>query len=40
MKILNAVSKVKIATSMKEQAKKVFTTCNPDRCPRCRISDG
>ncbi len=40
MKIIKKVNKVKMMQFMKKDAQKKFTVCNPEKCPRCRISDG
>lgn len=40
MKIVKHVSKKKMVKSMQHEAKKKFAACNPEKCPRCRISDG
>lgn len=40
MKIIKKVDKKKIMQFMKKEARKKFTVCNPEKCPRCRISDG
>lgn len=40
MKIVKKVRRKDIMQSMKKEAKKKFTVCNPEKCPRCRISDG
>lgn len=40
MKIVNKAIKVKVVKEMKKDARVKFNACSPDRCPRCRISDG
>ena len=40
MKIVKKADHNKMVNFMKKEASKKFNACNPDRCPRCRISDG
>lgn len=40
MKIINNVNQKNMVIAMKKEANKKFTACNPEKCPRCRISDG
>lgn len=40
MKIINAASHKVMVKEMKKDAMKKFDACNPEKCPRCRISDG
>lgn len=40
MKVVKKATHKEMLKNMKEEAKKKFDVCNPERCPRCRISDG
>lgn len=40
MKIINNVNQKNMVIAMKKEANKKFTACNPEKCPRRRISDG
>ncbi|WP_370742682.1 hypothetical protein [Ruminococcus callidus] len=40
MKVVNKAKSAEMVKSMKKDATKKFSACNPEKCPRCRISDG
>lgn len=40
MIILNECSRTKMEMEQKKDANAKFTVCNPEKCPRCRCSDG
>lgn len=40
MKIIKKANHAAMVKNMQKEAKKKFTACNPEKCPRCRISDG
>ncbi len=40
MKVVNAASLKAMSKFMKKEAAKKFTACNPEKCPKCRVSDG
>lgn len=40
MKVINAVNLQTMSKFMKKEAAKKFTACNPEKCPKCRVSDG
>ena len=40
MQIIHKVSHEKMVIQMKKESTKKFTACEPDRCPRCKVSDG
>lgn len=40
MKIIKKVDRKKMVQAMQREATKKFAACNPEKCPRCRISDG
>lgn len=40
MKIIKKADKKNMMSEMKKDSLKKFTACNPEKCPRCRISDG
>ena len=40
MKVIKKAELKKMVQAMKQDATKKFTACNPEKCPRCRVSDG
>lgn len=40
MKVIKKVDRKKMVQAMQREATKKFAACNPEKCPRCRISDG
>ena len=40
MKVVNKANHSKMVKEMKKEAMKKFAACNPEKCPRCRVSDG
>ena len=40
MKIVNKANQRKMVEAMRKEASKKFVVCSPEKCPRCRISDG
>jgi len=40
MKVANKAFLKEMVKSMKKNATKKFTACNPEKCPICRVSDG
>lgn len=40
MKIVKSVGHETMVKMLQKEAAKKFDACNPDHCPRCRISDG
>ncbi len=40
MVVLKFVNTEDMRITMNNDAQKKFTACNPEKCPRCRISDG
>lgn len=40
MKIVKSAEHKVMVKLMQVEAAKKFNACNPDHCPRCRVSDG
>ena len=40
MKVAKKANLKEMVEAMKKDATKKFTACNPEKCPRCRVSDG
>ena len=40
MKVINKCTRKEMEASQKKDAKARFTVCSPEKCPRCRCSDG
>ncbi len=40
MKIIKKADAKIFKKAMKVEASKKFNACNPEKCPKCRISDG
>lgn len=40
MRVVKKAVKMEIIKAMKKDAAKKFAACSPEKCPRCRVSDG
>lgn len=40
MKVIKKADLKKMIQAMKQEATRKFTACSPEKCPKCRISDG
>lgn len=40
MRVIKKANKKEMVQTMQREATKKFAACNPEKCPKCRISDG